>query len=138
MRALALLLLSGMLVACAGPLPPRDPQLAWIDLHAAAGHTLMADRLDGERVNDGRYFQVAPGAHDLQLRFQYEVNGGGAEEPSEPRLITCLVRIRYDGFAAGQRYRVEARPLAMRAQAWLYDGQRQLLAGGKVLRCGTF
>jgi len=138
MRAFLLLLMSAVLAACAGPMPPRDPQMAWIDLHATAGHMLMADRLDGERVADGRFFQVAPGAHELLMRFQYEVSGGGVDEPSEPRQITCHLRIRYDDFVAGQRYRVEARPLAMRAQVWLYDAQRQLLAGGRVMRCGTF
>jgi ABC-type polar amino acid transport system ATPase subunit len=56
---------------------------------------------------------------------------------SEPLLLTCELRLRYDQFAAGQRYRVEARSMAMTAQAWLYDEQRNVLARGKVMRCGT-
>ncbi|MNR61877.1 hypothetical protein D3C85_1837440 [compost metagenome] len=52
--------------------------------------------------------------------------------------MTCHLRLQYSAFAAGQRYRIEARPLQNRAQAWLYDSQRQVLARGQVLRCGTF
>ncbi|MEA1604770.1 PA0061/PA0062 family lipoprotein [Pseudomonas spirodelae] len=134
-------LLSSMLVlsACASPLPSPDPSQAWVELRSNAGTLLMADRLDGQRLNDGRYFQVPAGAHELQARFQFEVNSGGGQDGlSEPRQVTCEIRIRHDNFVAGQRYRLEARPMQMKAQAWLYDAQRNVLARGKVLRCGTF
>tara|TARA_R110000850_G_scaffold189246_1_gene314928 strand:- start:31 stop:450 length:420 start_codon:yes stop_codon:yes gene_type:complete len=134
-------LLGGVLVlsACASPLPSPDPSQAWVDLRSNAGTLLMADRLDGQRLNDGRYFQVPAGAHELQARFQFEVNSGGGQDGlSEPRQVTCEIRIRHDNFVAGQRYRLEARPMQMKAQAWLYDAQRNVLARGKVLRCGTF
>lgn len=139
MRYLALL--GGVLVlsACASPVPPADPSQAWVELRSTAGTLLMADRLDGQRLQDGRYFQVPAGAHELQARFQFEVNnGGGLDGASEPRQVTCEIRLRHDNFVAGQRYRLEARPLQMKAQAWLYDEQRNVLARGKVLRCGTF
>ena len=139
MRYLALL--GGLLVlsACASPVPAPDPSQAWVDLRSNAGTLLMADRLDGQRLNDGRYFQVPAGAHELQARFQFEVNGGGGLDGAyEPRQVTCEIRVRYDNFVAGQRYRLEARPMQMKAQAWLYDEQRNVLARGKVLRCGTF
>ena len=85
------------------------------------------------------YFQVPVGAHELQARLQFEVNSGGGQDGiSEPRQMTCDIRVRYADFAAGQRYRLEARPLQMKAQAWLYDEQRNVLARGQVLRCGTF
>lgn len=137
MRAL---LIAAMLLlgACASPLPKPDPQQAWVDLYAPAGDLLMADRLDRKRWPDGRYFQVAPGAHELLVRLQFEASrGGGMGFTSEPLLLTCELRLRYDQFAAGQRYRVEARSMAMTAQAWLYDEQRNVLARGKVMRCGT-
>ena len=69
MRYLALL--GGVLVlsACASPVPAPDPSQAWVDLRSNAGTLLMADRLDGQRLNDGRYFQVPAGAHELQARF---------------------------------------------------------------------
>jgi hypothetical protein len=139
MRYLTLLSAALVLSACASPLPAPDPSQAWVELRSHAGTLLMADRLDGQRLNDGRYFQVPSGAHELQSRFQFEVNtGGGQDGMSEPRQVTCEIRLRYDNFEAGQRYRLEARPLQMKAQAWLYDGQRNVLARGKVLRCGTF
>jgi len=139
MRYLALL--GGVLVlsACASPVPAPDPSQAWVDLRSNAGTLLMADRLDGQRLNDGRYFQVPAGAHELQARFQFEVNGGGGLDGAyEPRQVTCEIRVRHDNFVAGQRYRLEARPMQMKAQAWLYDEHRNVLARGKVMRCGTF
>lgn len=131
----AALLLGG----CASPVPKADPQQAWIELYAPAGELLMAERLDRQRWPDGRYFQVTPGAHELLVHLQFEANRGGMGMglDSEPLLLTCELRLRYDSFAAGQRYRVEARAMAMSAQAWLYDGQRKLLARGQVMRCGT-
>ena len=101
--------------------------------------TPLAPAFNGQRLSDGRYFQVTEGAHELQARFQFEVSGGGGLDGiSEPRQVTCEIRVRYDNFIAAQRYRLEARPLQMKAQAWLYDEQRNLLAHGKVVRCGTF
>ena len=139
MRYLALLGAVLVLTACASPVPPPDPNQAWVELRSNAGTLLMADRLDGQRLNDGRYFQVPVGAHELQARLQFEVNSGGGQDGiSEPRQVTCDIRVRYADFAAGQRYRLEARPMQMKAQAWLYDEQRNVLARGQVLRCGTF
>lgn len=140
LRALFPLLISGLLLsACASPLPPHDPTLAWVDLYTPASELLMADRLDDQRLNDGRYFQVPPGAHELQARFQFDVpGGGGLGMMTEPRQMTCEIRVRYADFAAGQRYRLEARAILMSAQARLYDAQRNVVARGEVLRCGTF
>ncbi|MDA7086737.1 hypothetical protein PH586_10130 [Pseudomonas sp. SA3-5] len=137
MRYPALIVGLLLLSACASPLPPRDPGLAWVDLYTTASDLLMAEELDGQRVNDGRYFQITPGAHELIARYQFDVPGGGSLM-AEPVQRTCEIRVRYDDFAAGQRYRIEARELAMSAQAWLYDAQRNVLARAKVLRCGVF
>lgn len=126
--------------ACAGPLPQPDPQQAWVDMRIRAGYTLMAHRLDDQRWGDGRYFQVSPGAHDLDVRFQFEVlgGGGGSEFSSEPMTMTCHLRLSYAHFAAGQRYSVEARPVQYKALGWLYDANGQVLARAKVQRCNTF
>lgn len=131
-----LLVMALVLSGCASPLPPADPAKAWVSLYSHAGTVLMADRLNGERWPDGRYFQVEPGAQELLVRFQFEVQRGSWLE-SEPQLTTCQIRFRYADFAAGQHYRIEARPWLMKAQAWLYDDQRQVLARGQVLRCGS-
>ncbi|CAD5106726.1 PA0061/PA0062 family lipoprotein [Zestomonas carbonaria] len=142
MRPFLLSLFTLSLAACASSsLPPADPQQAWVELATQQpSHTISASRLDGQRLSDGRFFQVSPGAHELDVRFQYErMGGGGGMEPSgSPGSVTCYLRVRYDGFAAGQRYRLEARPLAAKAQAWLYGEQRQVLARGEVLRCGPY
>ncbi|MDP3979046.1 MAG: hypothetical protein Q8P85_13840 [Pseudomonas sp.] len=137
MRYPALIASLLLLGACASPLPARDPGMAWVDLYTTASDLLMADKLDGKRLNDGRYFQVTPGTHELIARFQFEVQGGGSLM-AEPVQRTCELRVRYDDFAAGQRYRIEARTLAMSAQGWLYDDQRNVLARARVLRCGVF
>jgi hypothetical protein len=51
----------------------------------------MADRLDGKRLEDGRYFQVTPGKHELVVRFDFEVYSGGfsTDPPSEPATSPC-------------------------------------------------
>ncbi|UVE17856.1 hypothetical protein NVV93_00190 [Pseudomonas sp. LS44] len=140
MRALLLPLVALSLYACAGSLPPADPHQAWVELATQQpSHTISANRLDGARLSEGRFFQVNPGAHELEVRFQYERSGGGGMDPSgSPGQVACILRVQYASFAAGQRYRLEARPLAAKAQAWLYDGQRKVLARGEVLRCGPF
>ncbi|KPW81941.1 putative Lipoprotein [Pseudomonas syringae pv. cerasicola] len=107
--ALALTALSG----CAGPLPAVSPDMAWVDMRTITGQLIMGDKLDGENTYDGRYFQVTPGSHELQVRYDYEYRSGGmgmiGDEYTE---ITCYVSVRYDHFAAGQRYVLEVRSLA--------------------------
>jgi hypothetical protein len=139
MRFLVLLLAAFTLAGCTStPLPPHDPAQAWVTMHSAAGGLLMADRVDNKRWPDGRYFQVTPGEHELQTRFIFDVPGGGFDSFSESYQVTCFIQFRYADFKAGQRYRLEARPWLMKAQAWMYDEQRNLLARGKVERCGAF
>jgi hypothetical protein len=112
--------------ACASPLPPADPKQAWIDLYTITpGRVIMADRLDGKRLNDGRYFQVTPGKHELVVRFDYEVTSGLFT--TDPTERTCYLTVRFDNFEAGQRYRLEARAPAMQPQVYLYDNSRKVL-----------
>jgi hypothetical protein len=143
MRHLLLPSLLGLslLGGCASqPLPSPDPGQAWVDLASNLPSTqLSADRLDRRRLDDGRYFQMPPGAHELDTRVQYEVNlGGGSPLASGPSKVTCYLRVRYDGFAAGQRYQLYIRPSLMKADGWLYDSQRNVLARADVLRCGPY
>lgn len=121
-------------------LPPADPRQAWVELASNLPSTgLRADRLDGQRLEDGRYFQVPPGAHELDVRVEFETNLGGGPPPSGgPSQVTCYLRVRYDGFAAGQRYQLYVRPWLMKADGWLYDSQRNVLARAEVLRCGPY
>lgn len=126
------------LTACASELPQPSPDQAWVELYASAGYMLMADKLDDKRLNDGRYFQVPPGAHELQARFMFDVPSGGSSGMAEPVQVTCELRYRYDNFEAGKRYQMQARPLMREAQGWLYDQQRNVVAKADVMRCGTF
>ncbi|HSC85436.1 MAG TPA: hypothetical protein VLC30_17625 [Pseudomonas sp.] len=138
MRYLLLLNLLA-LAACASPLPSPDPQKAWVEVDSWPGDMLMANKLDGLDLRDGRFFQVPPGKHELEASFRFEVHFGGfGAFGSGPQQTTCYLRIRYDHFVAGQRYRMEARPMQARARGWLYDAQGNVLARATVVRCGSF
>lgn len=134
--AAALITLAG----CVSPLPEADPTQAWVELHSpTAASLLMADLLDGKRWPDGRYFQMPSGAHELRGRFMFEVRGGGGHDGfAEPRQITCLLLLRYADFAAGQRYRWEARAWLMEAKSRLLNSAGDVLAQGETLRCGPY
>ncbi len=95
----------------------------------------MAERLDQQRLSDGRYFQVTPGSHELTVRFDFEIYSGGMGMMTGPSERLCYLTVRYDHFQAGQRYRLEARSLGFNASARLYDAQRQLLAEERMVNC---
>lgn len=126
MRKPIMLIALSTLGACASPLPPSDPKQAWIDLYTITpGRLVMADRLDGKRLDDGRYFQVSPGRHELVVRFDFEVYSGGFT--TDPTERTCYLTVKYDNFEAGHRYRLEARAPVMQPTVYLYDEQRTLV-----------
>lgn len=133
MRALPVLLLTGLLSACVTPLPDADPQLAWIDFQRTAGELLMADRVDGQRTADGRYFQVSPGAHRLHLTYRFEEPIGPLNR--EPQVMFCYLRIDYPAFAAGARYRIVAGHRLLEPYSWLEDAGGQRLADGQTWQC---
>lgn len=125
-----------LLAGCAGPLPAVDPQQAWVDLHTYTGKTLMADKLDGRRTEDGRYFQVTPGKHTLQVRYDYEYAPGGLGLSMDIyNELTCYVTIDYDHFEAGHRYRLDVRHIANSIDAQLRDEQRKVLANEGEIYC---
>lgn len=130
--AFALTLLAG----CAGPLPAVDPQLAWIDMRTNSGTLIMADKLDGVTTYDGRYFQITPGSHRLQIRYDYEVRYGGFSALTDDYTeLTCYITLRYDHFEAGQRYLIEGRSLANDVGAQLLDAGRRVLANQDSVSC---
>lgn len=130
MRQLLLLLVASVLAGCQTPLPPVDPHMAWVDFSTPTpgGKVLMAERLDKQRLNDGRYFQVTPGSHELRVRFDFEVFGGGGSLMNGPVERLCYLYIRYDHFEAGQRYVLEGRSLAFTPSARLYNAKREIVA----------
>ena len=132
---LALTALSGCTTS---PLPTVDPKMAWVDfaMPSPGGKVLMAERLDNQRLADGRYFQVTPGHHELMVRFDFEVFGGGmGGMNTDPQERLCYMTISFDHFQAGQRYRLEARSLAFTPSARLYDAKRQIVAEERQINC---
>lgn len=134
MRALPLLAVLALLGACAGPLPQPDPQQAWVELHTASGELLMAETVDNRRINDGRYFQISPGAHRLEVSYRFE-EYLGSMFARDPVYMLCYLRLDYDGFAAGERYRLVARHLVLQTESWLEDASGKRLAEGQEWHC---
>ncbi|EJM12711.1 hypothetical protein PMI21_04591 [Pseudomonas sp. GM18] len=137
MRRLLLLLAAGAFVGCTSPLPAVDPQMAWVDFATPSpgGKLLMAERLDNQRLRDGRYFQVTPGSHELRVRFDFEVFSGGLGLMNAPLERLCYLTINYDHFEAGQRYLLEARSLGFTPSARLYNAKREIVAEDRLTNC---
>ena len=136
MRLLFSLLLAFGLTGCAGPLPAPDPDMAWVDLTADGIDTFMSDRLDDKRTPDGRYFQVSPGAHELEARYEFEISGGGGfGDFGDTQYLRCTMVIRYDNFQPGRRYLFEARSLGFTPQGWLRDEDRNILVRAEAEHC---
>jgi len=137
MRQLLLLLVASLVAGCQTALPPVDPQMAWVDFSTPTpgGKVLMAERLDKQRLNDGRFFQVTPGSHELRVRFDFEVFGGGGSLMNGPVERLCYMYIRYDHFEAGQRYTLEGRSLAFTPSARLYNAKREIVAEDYDYNC---
>jgi hypothetical protein len=136
MRLPTLITALSLLAGCAGPLPAVDPQQAWVDMHTFTGKLVMADKLDGKRTEDGRYFQVTPGKHELEVRYDYEYAAGGLGLSMDLyNEITCYVTVKYDNFEAGRRYRLELRDIANSIDAQLKDEQRTVLAEESNVFC---
>lgn len=129
---IGLLALSG----CGLLMPRPDPNQAWVDLDPAHDSRLHAAEVDERPWDDRRYFQVPPGAHELGMRYQFEVSGDDIGLDSQPHQRDCRLRLRYDRFGAGQRYRLQAGQVGFRAWVKLYDQDDRLLARGQEMRCG--
>ena len=106
-------------------------------------HAVGVNRLD-LLLREGRVFQVPPGKHELEVRYQYEIpggGGGGLAMSDNTTQITCRVWLTYDNFAPGQRYRLEVRPQLRKALALLTDANGQLVAKTDFqgrMDCGLF
>ena len=136
MRTYLLLPIACLLCACAStPLPAADPAKAWVDLETQTGKLVMAERLDNQRLNDGRYFQVTPGSHELMVRFDFEVFVGGMGMFNDPQERLCYITLNYDNFQPGQRYRLQARSLGFNAYARLYNAEGKVLTEERLVNC---
>lgn len=137
MRRLLLLLAASVVAGCQSPLPAVNPQMAWVDFSTPTpgGKLLMAERLDNQRLRDGRFFQVTPGSHEMMVRFDFEVFGGGGGLMTGPIERLCYLTIRFDHFEAGQRYLLEGRSLAFTPSARLYNAKREIVAEDSEVNC---
>lgn len=123
--ALSLVLL---LSACAGPMPKADPNEAWISLDEDGSTDLMAERVDGRNVDDGRYFEVAPGSHRLDVTL-FEFADGDSSQTD------CRGHVSYPDFQAGAHYRLVESSLGNDVRVRLYDSQGKQLRHSVELDC---
>ncbi|AZD07893.1 lipoprotein, putative [Pseudomonas chlororaphis] len=123
--ALSLVLL---LSACAGPMPQPDPSQAWISLEEEGPSDLMAERVDGKNVDDGRYFEVQPGAHRLDVTLFEEVGGDSNQ-------VDCRGQVSYPSFKAGEHYKLVESTLGTEVRARLYDGEGKQVASVRDFEC---
>lgn len=137
MRRLMLLLTVSAITGCSTPLPAVNPHMAWIDFSTPFPNdkVLMAERLDNQRVRDGRFFQVMPGSHELTVRFDFEVPSGGSDLFDGGTERLCYMIVKYDHFEAGQRYLLQARSMAFTPEARLYNAKREIVAEDSQTNC---
>ncbi|POA31339.1 MULTISPECIES: hypothetical protein [Pseudomonas] len=120
--------LACLLSACAGPVPKSDPSDAWIALQQPSSSSLLADRVDGRRVDDGRYFEVKPGAHRLQMTLLTGADGNSVEP-------TCMGHLQYSGFQAGEHYQINTSSEGQSASARLVDSHGKQVAQSDRFKC---
>ena len=138
MRRLMPLLATLAVAGCQAPMPTANPKMAWVDFSVPFPNdrVLMAERLDKQRLSDGRFFQVSPGSHELIVRFDYEVGGGGGMSMMGGTTVRqCYLTIPYGHFKAGERYVLEARSMALTPEARLYDTKGQIVAEVSEFYC---
>ena len=117
-----------LLSACAGPMPKQDPAQAWIDLKEEGTSDLMAERVDGKNTRDGRYFEVTPGAHRLDVTL-YEGATGDQNQ------VDCQGDVQYKAFKAGEHYQLIKSSLGPEISATLMDSSGKEVAHTADFTC---
>ncbi|MCY1307566.1 hypothetical protein D9M70_574950 [compost metagenome] len=136
MRPLLLSLPLLSLGGCAMLMPGPNPDQAWIDLKPQDGQAIQASRVDNQTLVDSHYLQVTPGHHELEVRLEFDVGGTDIGENKTGYRRTCLLKLAYGDFAAGERYQLEAGGIGFRPWARLYDEQNREVAKARESRCG--
>lgn len=124
-----------LLGACASSIPAPEAGDARIEMKPRPGELLMAERLDGKRLSDGRYFEVKPGAHHLQISYRYQLSSDQLAT-RDRRDRVCYIELDYDNFRAGQDYQLVATDSDMQAKVWLIDAKGKRVAEGHGATCG--
>ncbi|BAU71724.1 PA0061/PA0062 family lipoprotein [Metapseudomonas furukawaii] len=136
MRPLLLSLPLLSLGGCALLMPSHDPSQAWIALDAREGQSMQASRVDDKPLSDPRFFQVTPGRHELEVRLEFEVGAGDIGQGSDGYRRTCLLKLAYADFTAGERYQLQAGGIGFRPWVRLYDERNREVAKARESRCG--
>ncbi|WP_213880898.1 hypothetical protein [Pseudomonas sp. dw_358] len=117
----------GLLSACAGPMPKPNPKDAWIGIRDDSQNVVVAEKVDGKNTADGRFFEVKPGTHKLQVMVY--------DERTNDDTQTCSADLSYSDFKAGEHYRVVESDLGFRLSANLMDAHGNVLAHTGPLHC---
>jgi hypothetical protein len=117
-----------LLSACAGPMPKADPSEAWIGLEQPASNDLLAERIDGQRVDDSRYFELTPGAHRLEMTLISGADGNTTD-------LNCFGRLDYRQFKAGEHYHMVASNTGESAGVNLVDSHGKEVAQSDSFSC---
>ncbi len=134
MRTLFVVGTLGLLGGCSS-LPDPDPNQAWVDLAPHQDTALHAVQVDERDWADKRYFEVAPGSHELTVRYLFAVDPSNIGPSSEPLWRDCQLNVKFKAFNAGQRYQLQAGSIGFRPWLKLYDEQRQLVGQGLPAGC---
>ncbi|EIK93466.1 lipoprotein [Pseudomonas sp. M47T1] len=116
--------LTALLSACAGTMPKPDPHDAWVGLQEEARDNMMAEKLDGHPIKDGRFFQVAPGKHSMQVAV-YAASSVYVDDK------TCHGTLTYARFKPDEHY--ELRETSTGANMQLNVGIDLVNAHGKTV-----
>ena len=116
-----------LLSACAAAMPKADPGQAWIGLRDDVQNVVLAEAVDGKKVEDGRFFEVKPGKHLLAVTA-YDDGGADAAQ-------NCTGQISYSGFKAGHRYKLVESSLGENFTASLVNQQGKTVAQAGEFDC---
>lgn len=117
-----------LLSACIGPLPKADPGMAWIGLQEEAPNDMLAERVDGKLIDEGRFFEVAPGAHNLEVTL-FQIRRGDSDQ------LDCEGNVSYSQFKAGEHYQLVETSLGREISAQLEDSHGKQLAKTGDFEC---
>ena len=124
---LATLALASALTGCAGAIPKADPSEAWIGLHDGVPDAMIAKKVDGHSLQDGRYFDVKPGAHQLSVML-FDVHNANEND-------NCSGNLSYSGFNAGQHYSLTETRRGPQVGVQLTDAHGKALAAVTDMSC---
>ncbi|BDM22298.1 DUF2057 domain-containing protein [Pseudomonas sp. LRP2-20] len=126
--AVPLLGIMSILGGCAGQMPKASLEEAWVSLKEEPMTTVMAETVDGKRLNDGRYFEVSAGNHTLGATLFVEGEG-------DSNGATCNASVTYKDFKAGKHYTLVESSLGQEYKVTLYNSADKPLAQSSDINC---